>query len=343
MSILQFHGSKDEINRIISGELQMPNFSRIILKEKIKVNAYVQTDEDMDRSINNPDEPLNIIFRNDPLDIKLPNYKLFNDFDAEDNSSRSVTLGDKFKSNNPVQLHIEPSIDNDDIFSGRYEKHFAKHSLINSNWSSIFTRSETLKSSKFFLPISNALVINDSYIFERIESGKNLGLLNLVNLFSEILPNDSFEEFHILIITAVCKWNPLTAQKNFDSILDELQAKFKYPIFLELVIWESSKTDNHKRLLISNYYTFSADYGFNIFNIQNKVVGTNDITVKNIFHDVNQPGDSPYEQSNFRLQSLYKTYKSAKDWKINSAQVMGRIYISNDKMEKINRLFVDEK
>ena len=341
MSTLHLHGSKDDINRIISGEVQMPNFATIITKEKIKVNAYVETDEDIERSINNPDEPLNIVFRNDPIDVKLPNFKLFNDFDAQDNTSRSVTFGEKFKSKNPVQLNIEASIENDDVFSGRYEKHFAKQSLVNRNWSSIFTRSENLKSSKFFLPKSNALVINDSYIFERIESGKNLGLLNLVNLLSEILPNDSSEEYHILIITAVCKWNLLTAQKNFDSILDELQAKFKYPIFLELVIWESSKTDNHKRLLISNYYTFSADYGFNIFNFQNKVVGTNDITVKNIFHDVNQPGDSPYEQSNFRLQSLYKTYVSAKEWCSKSSLMLGRMYFSNDvNKNKFNRLFI---
>ncbi len=341
MSILHLHGSKDDINRIISGEVQMPNFATIITKEKIKVNAYVETNEDIVRSINNPDEPLNIIFQNDPVDVKLPNYKLINDFDSNDINCRSVTIGKKFYNNNPVNVNIEASNQDDDIFSGRFEKNFAKHSQIDENWNSIFTRFETLKFSKFYLPKSNALVVNDSYIFDRIESGKNLGLLNLVNLFNTILPENSSEEFHILIITAVCKWDPLTAQKNFDFILKELKAKFNYPIFLELVIWENSKSDNHKRILVSNYYTITADYGLNFFNFQNKVVGTNDITVKNIFHDVAQPGDSPYEQSIFRLQTLHKTYKSAKEWCSKSSPMLGRMYLSNGVNKvNLNRLFI---
>jgi hypothetical protein len=340
MSTLYLHGSKDDINRIISGEVRMPNFATIIAKENIKVNAYVENDEDLLRAINNPLEPLNILFQNNPVGVRNPNYKLIKYFDSNDINCRSVTIGKKFYYNNPVNVNVEVSIQDDDVFSGRFEKNFAKHSQIDENWNFIFTKIETLKSSKFYLPKSNALIVNDSYIFDRIESGKNLGLFNLVNLFNTILPENSSEEFHILIITAVCKWDPLTAQKNYDFMLKELKTKFNYPIFLELVIWENSKSDNHKRLLISNYYTLSADYGFNIFNFQNKVVGTNDISVKNIFHDVNQPGDSPYEQSNFRLKSLFKTYKSAKEWCINVGPQFGKIYLSNSKeILKTNRLF----
>lgn len=343
MSLLKLHASKEVINQIISGEIQMPNYANIIKKEKIEINAYVETLEDLDNSMKDPNEPLNILFRMDQVEEKLPRYRLNSEYENNDWSCRSLSIGNKFKSINPIQINITASNEKDIILSGRFKKNFLNECNVEGNWSSIFTKFESLessKSSKYLLPKSNSLVINDNYLFNNsTKTGENLGILNLVSLLDAILPSNSTEEYHILVITSDCKWSPEFAQKNFDFIFNELKVKFEYPIFFELVIWARSNSTRHKRMLISNYYTSIVDRGFDIFNLQNDVIGPNDIVVESIFHDALEPGDSPYETSNIYLQLFSSAYKSAKDFCRNGQPTVGRIYLCNDeKMLKVNRL-----
>jgi hypothetical protein len=340
MAILKLHGSKEEINNIILGEIPMPNYNSILKKEKIQVFAYVESTIDLNNALNDPNEPLNIRFRMDQVEEKIPNYKIISEFDAMERSCRSLSIGEGFKSNNPIQINITTSNEKDIVLSGRYKKNFMNECHIEGNWNSIFTKFENLESSKYLLPKSNTLVINDNYLFNNsTKTGENLGILNLVSLLDAILPSNSIEEYHILVITSDCKWSPEFARKNFDYILNELKVKFEYPIFFELVIWEKPNSTRHKRMLISNYYTSIVDRGFGIFNLQNDVVGPNDIVVESIFHDALEPGDSPYETSNIYLQLFSSAYKSAKDYCRKQKPTVGRIYLCNcEKMDKVNRL-----
>ena len=74
MPILDFYGLKKDINKVISEDIRLPNIAAILKKEKIKVCAYVENQEEEAIAQANPDEPLNIRFRMDPTEQKRPAF-----------------------------------------------------------------------------------------------------------------------------------------------------------------------------------------------------------------------------------------------------------------------------
>ena len=341
MSELKVHVLNNDISRLLIQEISMPNMTKLLVKEPVKVNSYVSSQDDLELIKKNPEEPLNIRFKMDQVEVKIPNYSLLENINIFDESARSILLSSTLESNNEICVKIPLEVKFDNEFSGKFEKNFIDGKEYIGNWSSIFTRNEIEKDKKFLLPKSNAIIINDSYLFSQVSNQINLGVLNLINCLKILLPKDSKEEFHLLIITSTNKWSPNSAKLKFEEVLKTLNNEFSYPIFFELVIWETKGPNNHKRILISNYYTAITDYGFHIFNSNNQAVGNNDILVRRIFHDVQQPGDSPYEQSLIRMDLLKKTYKSAKEYCSKAPMVAGRMYLSNsNNMNKTNRLLI---
>lgn len=337
MSVLKFVGARSDINRIISGEIDMPLTAAILKKELVEVHAIINDKDDLKQILKDAEEPLNIKFMMDPNEINKPIYSTKIDEYSKFFKTRSIILGENSKLESSISLNYSLTRKGELELSGRFEKNFKKNETITENWMSIFAQNQIESNSKFLIPKSNSIVLNDSYLFSK--SGGNPGFFNLTQLFKAIMPKASSEEFQITIITADCDWSPTVASGKFDKLLAFLNAEFEYSIFLELVIWGRSKSENHKRILVSNYYSVIADCGFDLFNTENKTSNTNDVVVKRIFHDVNQPGDSPYHQSNFRLDLMRKTYNAAKDFCRNTHPLTGCIYLNNGDFENQNRLF----
>jgi len=337
MSLLKFVGKRDDINRIILGGVDLPVTSSILKKELIQVSAIVNEIDDLDQITNNPEEPLNILFRMHPINGVNPQYIKDEHVNEIEINARGVVLGDHANVKGKISLNYDCSRHGELELSGRFERSFKRNDVVEKAWSSIFTHNLDDRNVMFLVPKSNSIILNDSYLFSKV-NGK-LGMFNVKQLLRAIMPDESLDEFQITIITAVCDWSPKVAEQKLNELLDFIKSEFGYSVFFELVIWGASKSNNHKRILISNYYTVVADCGFDLFNEKNMITNTNDVAVKRIFHDVNQPGDSPYCQSNFRLELMRKTFNEAKEFCRNTNPEIGCIYLNNGDFEKRNRLF----
>jgi hypothetical protein len=337
MALLKFVGLRDDINRIITGDINLPITKAILNKELVEVHAIVTGNDDLLQISNDLNDPLNIRFKMDSTEIKMPRYIDIDECEKLTKSPRSIFLGDLNLKKDSADLHYTVTEEAEKVVTGKYEKNILKNEKGTSSWISMFTQNEIDNQVRFHLPKSNSIVLNDSHLFNK--SDGNPGILNLKELFKVIMPEKSNEEFQITIITASCNWIPSIARDRMNLLLNFLKSVFDYPIFIELVIWGKSKTDNHKRILVSNYYTVVSDYGFDVFNSAGMSSGTNDILVRRIFHDVNQPGESPYHQSNFRLNLMRNTYFAAKEFCRNFNPVTGSIYLNTGDYEMQNRLF----
>ncbi len=337
MAILDFHAKRDEINQILLSEISMPNF-KSILNDQVRVFAHVIENEDLEKVKSDPDEPLNIRFRMDQTDIKIPVYIADNFETSIKNPVRMFQFSDETSENDSNGIKAKFSSENDALLSGRFEFTFIKKN--DGNWNSLFTHNEKEANSKFLVPKSNSIIINDNYLFNNISKTKNnLGILNVEKLLLAIMPVDCPIEFQISIFTSDAKWDLNSSKKHFNYLLNKLKQTFNYPIFLELIIWDS--VENHKRMLISNYFVATADKGFDIFDENDKVNDTNDILIRRLFHDVRQPGESPYLQSVKRLNILRKTYTDARMYCSNAQQMKGKIYLSSDlESNTKNRLLI---
>ena len=337
MAILDFHAKRDEINQILLSEISMPNF-KSILNDQVRVFAHSIDNEAIEKIKSDPDEPLNIRLRMDPIDIKIPVYISENCETQINNPIRMFQFSDETSENDSNGIKAKFSIENDALLSGRFEFTFIKKN--DGNWNSLFTHNEKEANSKFLVPKSNSIIINDNYLFNNISKTKNnLGILNVEKLLLAIMPVDCPIEFQISIFTSDAKWDLNSSKKHFNYLLNKLKQTFNYPIFLELIIWDS--VENHKRMLISNYFIATADKGFDIFDENDKVNDTNDILIRRLFHDVRQPGESPYLQSVKRLNLLRKTYNDARMYCSNAQKMKGKIYLSSDlESNTKNRLLI---
>jgi hypothetical protein len=338
MAILDFHATRNEINQILLSEIRMPNF-KSILNDHIRVFVHSVDNSNYEKINSDPDEPMNIRFRMDQTDVKIPIYIKENCEIPVINLARSFQFSDNKGKNNPIGIVAEFSIENDYILSGRFEFTFMKK--YPGNWNSMFTYNEQEINNKFLVPNSNSIIINDNYLFNNIgQSKKNLGIINIENLLFAIMPEDCSIEFQISIFTSQAKWDLLAAKKHFEELFSSLKNKFNYPIFLELIIWDS--VENHKRMLISNYFIATTDKGFDLFDESNRATDINDVLIRRIFHDIRQPGESPYMQSLKRLSLLRKTYIDARNYCSRAVQMKGKIYLSSDPNKNVkNRLLFE--
>ena len=345
MSILDLRAEKSAFDKILLGQVIAPNL-RAILDEDVKVIVENLSDEEVQKVKLDPLDPLILRFKDNPIELKKPVFLREHDQNKflNINITRTLEIRDNNKTVNAQVMSTNLEDRNDKILSGRFEYNFLKNSVFSGGWSGVFTTDVNQENKKFLLPKSNAIIINDNYLFNKISTSKeNLGVLNLINLLFTIMPQKCSMEFHISIITSDAKWDFYSAEKYFNRIYSQLKQKFDYSIFLELVIWISP--ENHKRILISNYYIASSDKGFDLFKEDDIVVDTNDILVRRVFHDVGHPGESPYKQSLTRLRLIKKTVDNARNYSSKATQTVGKIFISSDQSNAttnrlLNNLFL---
>lgn len=337
MAFLDFHASRKQLNQLLSREIDMPNMNSI-LDEQVQVFVHEVGKKEFEKILSDPDEPLNIRFRMDQTNEKIPIYVNDNCKKPLDNPVRRFQFSDQNTSHKINGIITDFLPINDEILNGRFEHTFIKKS--EGNWEQIFTYQENESSKKFLLPTSNAIVINDNYLFNKINQFKvNVGVSNLEKLLLTIMPEECPIEFQIAIFTSDVKWDLVSAKKHMDYLIESLKKKFTYPIFIELIIWDSG--ENHKRTLISNYYIATTDKGFDLFDENDKATDTNDILIRRLFHDVRQPGETPYLQSIKRLSLLKTTYSNTRNFCSNIQPCVGKIYLSSEPHSfKTNRLLI---
>lgn len=165
MSTLYFHAYKNDLNKILRGEVVMPNFYAI-LQEKVKVYAQLESNEEVSQVLLDPEEPLNIRFRMDQIDEKIPNYvNMDKGVFSEEVLARCLEVDIESPKLSEHSLKVNFTVENDEILYGSFEKNFEKQSVIKGNWRALFTHSDEPVGLGFRLPQMNSIVLNDSYIF----------------------------------------------------------------------------------------------------------------------------------------------------------------------------------
>lgn len=203
-------------------------------------------------------------------------------------------------------------------FKLQYFKTLIKGKTSN-NWKTIFDN-RTL--------ISNALIINDPYIFHCKDDEKSYEIRdqNIIKLIDNIIPNDLDIPYHILIYTSTIV-NTIDNERIFQTrkyyeqfilnLIDKIAKLREYKIEVEIVIGKAI----HKRKLFTNYLNITTDKGFKIFDINNsKVLEYNDILIETIFTRNNPiSGDSQFDEMKIRLNELKNSLDNSLH-KINSEE-----------------------
>lgn len=161
---------------------------------------------------------------------------------------------------------------------------------------------------------SNALILNDSYIFDDQENKTFLGSKNIIHLFDSILPDDLEVPYHILINTTTSKNKTASFYNAFvPQLISNIEALRNYEIIIEIVVGEGF----HKRKLYTNFLNVTTDKGFKVFDGRNeaKVLAHNDVLIETMFtrYDPFQ-GDTQYDEMKIRIKELRKLIMNALDW-----------------------------
>ena len=273
--------------------------------------------------------------------INITGGKFCNTYNSEldfEKESSKVFFEEKvYQPNNGDLLIDNETLENP--FKLSYGKSFEKNDSINiankKGWKALFHQKNLM---------SNALIINDSYVFDNKENQTKVGSKNIMELLDAILPDQLDIEYHILINTTTSKNKTNTFYDNFIADLIEKIAQLRsYKIIIEVIIGEGF----HKRKLYTNFLNVTTDKGFKLFDTRDssKVLDHNDVTIETMFtrNDPNQ-GDSQYDEMKIRIKELRKLIKASLDW-INADTYNNTrsFYYSNIKQEgKIeirNRLY----
>lgn len=119
---------------------------------------------------------------------------------------------------------------------------------------------------------SNALIINDRYLFSEFKSAFGNGFDNLLAILDELLPAQLETSYHVTVIYAK-KENKKEIYPFLEvaTRVNELKSKLArdYPITIEVIrITDQSSIyhDFHDRLILSNYYCVEASHKLAAFN-----------------------------------------------------------------------------
>lgn len=164
----------------------------------------------------------------------------------------------------------------------------------NFNWDKTIFKDNTY-------PKWTSVLISDNYLFKDSNGGSKLGFHNLKKFFTYFLPKKSSEKIHITIVSS-----NLIYQEGRQAVIqrksewfDEFES-FKQSIKesnpgldINIELFLTRKTI-HKRVLITNFTYGWCDKGFNIYNLQNRIIGENDFHYYNLFHNIQDYGDKFY-------------------------------------------------
>lgn len=156
---------------------------------------------------------------------------------------------------------------------------------------------------------SNALILNDRYLFKTEKAAYGNGFDNVRSILTELLPRKLNTKYHI---TVIFDRNEIDPQYNFSSIakrLHDIAQEFKkpYDIVTEALGLSPGKDiyyKFHNRRIVSNYFVVKMDNSLAAFN---KTEGTSEQT---IIPQVLFTEDSLNKHSSAPLQSLQQMTKA---------------------------------
>lgn len=160
---------------------------------------------------------------------------------------------------------------------------------------------------------SNALILNDRYLFKTTNAVYSNGFDNIRSILTELLPRELSTKYHIIVIFDRDEIDPLY---NFNSIakrLNDIALEFKkpYEIVTEALGLSEGKDiyyKFHNRRIVSNYFLVKMDYSLAAFD---KNVGTSEQT---IIPQVLFTEDSLNNHSSAPLKSMQQITKALNDF-----------------------------
>ena len=155
----------------------------------------------------------------------------------------------------------------------------------------------------------------DNYLFGNSESGINVGLTNVPQLFDALLPDNLAIPYHITIISEHHD-NSTDWQKNIETeIRNRITQLREYEIIVEVLFQKHE--DYHKRLLITNYTNSSCDKGYSMFRVAcgKTVRAKNDLRINTAFNNIQQLlGDTEYKSMHNTINLIKKINGNDKVW-----------------------------
>lgn len=156
---------------------------------------------------------------------------------------------------------------------------------------------------------SNALILNDRYLFKTTNAVYGNGFDNIRSILTELLPRELNTKYHIAVIFDRDEIDPLY---NFNSIakrLNDLALEFKKPYEIVTEVLGLSEGKDiyykfHNRRIVSNYFVVKMDYTLAAFN---KTEGTSEQT---IIPQVLFTEDSLNKNSSAPLKSMQQITKA---------------------------------
>lgn len=159
-----------------------------------------------------------------------------------------------------------------------------------------------------YLP-SNALILNDRYLFKTTNAFCGNGFDNIRSILTELLPRELNTKYHIAVIFDRNKIDPLYNFKSIAKRLHDIAQEFKKPYEIVTELLGLSEGDDiyykfHNRRIVSNYFVVKMDFSLAAFN---KTEGTSEQT---IIPQVLFTEDSLNKRSSAPLQSIQQITKA---------------------------------
>lgn len=193
---------------------------------------------------------------------------------------------------------------------------------------------------------SNALLINDQYLFSRGREGADgkiafPGMRNLRNILDVLLPAtfDAKTAYHVIVvINAECvKYNPFEKRtlKNCPftviskMIKEEIRSLRHYstPIQVEVMSVDTSTNNKeecrlvHDRYILTNYALIDCTHAFDAFDDNGEATYPQDVHVKTIFGEgIDDDSDMPIETTDDYRKKFHKYSFRSSPYTINGKQ-----------------------
>jgi len=171
---------------------------------------------------------------------------------------------------------------------------------------------DTVLDSVEHLP-SNALILNDRYLFKTTNPIYGNGFDNVRSILTELLPRELNTKYHITVIFDRDEIDPLYNFKSIAKRLNDMALEFKKPYEIVMEVLGLSEGKDiyykfHNRRIVSNYFVVKMDYTLAAFN---KTVGTSEQT---IIPQVLFTEDSLTKNSSAPLKSMQQITKALKSF-----------------------------
>jgi len=156
---------------------------------------------------------------------------------------------------------------------------------------------------------SNALILNDRYLFKTTNAVYGNGFDNIRSILTELLPRELSTKYHIIVIFDRDEIDPLYNFKIIAKRLNDIAKEFNkpYEIVTEVLGLSEGKEiyyKFHNRRIVSNYFVVKMDYTLAAFN---KTEGTSEQT---IIPQVLFTEDSLNKNSSAPLKSMQQITKA---------------------------------